>query len=397
MARPLHLLIAHPSPMLTDHLPHGDGLAAHGYISRLAERGHRLDVAVEAVDLERDLGPSVRLHPMRGRASAPGTRRPEYLLRLRRLATRLAAEDPYDLVHQLNPVDAGLSLSLPRLRAPLVLGPYVPNWPAEALGAAHGPAARLAREAGERARQIVLAAQQRRATTVLLSTPAAEERLRTGSRELPLRRELGAGIDTGAFRPPPDGAAGAADGPILFLANLERWKGIHTLLDAFEGVAGRLGDRRLAIAGGGQEEDAVRRRVAASRYAGRIDVLGQVPRTGVPSLLQRCGVYCLPSAREPFGISVLEAMACGRPVVVTDAGGLRHLVDDGGGRRVPPGDAAALGAALRDVLGAPGTRAAMGAHNRRLAVERHDWERVVDRLELLYAEAIEVARHRAGP
>jgi glycosyltransferase involved in cell wall biosynthesis len=235
---------------------------------------------------------------------------------------------------------------------------------------------------------------------LLLSTPAAAERLHGRGRALV--RELPYGIDTEAFhsgapvaaRAEEQGDGGAAtdaDGPILFLAGLEPWKGIETLLDAFELTAAELGDRRLAIGGDGTLAAAVRRRVERSAFGERIDLLGRVERERVPALLRGCALYCLPSVREPFGISALEAMACGRPVVTTDAGGLRHLIDDEGGRRVPPGDVTALAAALRELLGDPALRRAMGAHNARLVRERYSWARVVTRLEAAYREAIALA------
>ena len=108
-------------------------------------------------------------------------------------------------------------------------------------------------------------------------------------------------------------------------------------------------------------------------------------------------MLCVPSFGEPFGMTVLEAMACARPVVATDAGGPAHLVTDGGGRRVPPGDPAALAGALEEVLGDPGRQAAMGAHNRRLVEERHAWPRVVDRLEAAYADALADPRPALRP
>jgi glycosyltransferase involved in cell wall biosynthesis len=224
---------------------------------------------------------------------------------------------------------------------------------------------------------------------LLLSTPAAAERLhRPGHARV---RRLPYGIDVSSFEAPARAGAGE-DGPILFLAGLEPWKGIETLLDAFELVAGRLPDSRLAIGGEGSLAPLVRRRVAASPVGARIDVLGRVERADVPQLLARSSVYCLPSVREPFGISALEAMACGRPVVGTDAGGLGHLVDDAGGRLVPPGDAPALAAALEELLSSPARRRAMGEHNRRVVRERYTWERVVARLEDAYREAIWLAR-----
>jgi glycosyltransferase involved in cell wall biosynthesis len=108
------------------------------------------------------------------------------------------------------------------------------------------------------------------------------------------------------------------------------------------------------------------------------------------SAMQACAVYCLPSYGEPFGMSALEAMACGKPIVATDAGGLRHLVVDQGGRRVPPGDANALATALREILATPELRREMGKHNRRLIEERYAWPHVIGRLEDIYREAMEL-------
>jgi glycosyltransferase involved in cell wall biosynthesis len=87
-------------------------------------------------------------------------------------------------------------------------------------------------------------------------------------------------------------------------------------------------------------------------------------------------------------MSALEAMASGLPVVATATGGLAELVPDGSGRKVPPGDAAALARALDDLLAAgPDELAAMGARNRALA-EKYTWDAAVDRLEQVYAEVI---------
>ena len=103
--------------------------------------------------------------------------------------------------------------------------------------------------------------------------------------------------------------------------------------------------------------------------------------------MQSCAVYCLPSYGDPAPLAAVEAMACGRPVVATDAGGLGYLVPDEGGARVPPGNAGALADALGRILGDPALARSMGEHNRRLVEERYAWPRVVDRLEDLYGTA----------
>jgi glycosyltransferase involved in cell wall biosynthesis len=176
---------------------------------------------------------------------------------------------------------------------------------------------------------------------------------------------------------------------VLFLANLRIRKGVMVLMDAFDRMATQCPTARLRIGGAGPLEAEVRRRVAASPVRDRIEMLGHVERADAPEVIRGGDIFCAPSYAEPFGLSALEAMACGRPVVATDAGGLRHLIDQDGGRLVRPGDADALAVALRALLVDPGLRRRMGEHNRRVVEERFAWSRVVDRLEDAYAEALD--------
>jgi L-malate glycosyltransferase len=229
--------------------------------------------------------------------------------------------------------------------------------------------------------------QQRRATTVLLSTAAAASKL-SRAPDL-LVHELPPGIDDHAWHATPPGGSGQ---DVLFLANLEVRKGIHVLLDAFAELSPELPGTRLVVAGEGPESQAVRRRLRETPALARVELLGRVDRSRVMATMQACDVYCLPSYGEPYGMTALEAMACARPVVGTAAGGLQHMVPDDGGRKVPPGDPAALAGALREVLADPALRRSMGARNRAEVEQRFAWSRVGDRLEQIYAEAVSARR-----
>jgi glycosyltransferase involved in cell wall biosynthesis len=113
--------------------------------------------------------------------------------------------------------------------------------------------------------------------------------------------------------------------------------------------------------------------------------------------MQACDVYCLPSFCEPFGLTALEAMACSKPVVATDAGGLRYVVPEQGSRKVPPGNARALAAALAELLDDQGLRRRMGAYNRSIVEKHYSWTSVVDRLEAVYDQALrEPSRRHPG-
>jgi L-malate glycosyltransferase len=383
---PVRIFVAHPSALLTDHRPHGDGLVAFGFIRELAARGHELHVAVENADLVEPLPPNVHLHPLGAGTGPAPLDRIGFMWRMGSLHRRLARDRPFDVVHQLNPVTVGLSLAVRDGAAPLVLGPYVPEWPD-----ARKPGGPGVRPAMVRLNESLRAAQQRRATTVLLSTPAAASRLaRPEPRHLQVR-VISGGIDDSVWVPPADGAHERRQ-DILFLGNLHARKGILVLIDAFARLATDLPAARLVIAGDGPLIGEVRRRLAASPGHERVELLGRVEHERARAVMQECSVYCCPSLGEPFGMTALEAMACGKPVVATDAGGLRHLVPDDGGHKVPPGDVDALAAALRETLPALERRRAMGAHNRRTVEQRYSWRVVVDRLEEAYREAIAARR-----
>ena len=379
----LRIFVVAPSAMLTDHRPHGDGLVAFGFIRELAARGHELHVAAGRVDLRGGLPPNVHLYPIEG--TEPGsTSRLRFMQHLRRVYRRFAPRTTFDIVHQLTPVEVGVSLALADSPVPLVLGPYVPDWasPGEGADTVVGPAA-------ARAKRLLRAAQQRLATTVLLSTPAAASKLAPSAGRRLHVRELPLGIDDRTWLPADEDGASQ---DVLFLANLEIRKGIHVALDAFARLAPDLPDARLIVAGAGSEMVNVHRRIRTSPALARVELLGHVERDRVMATMQACDVYCLPSYGDPNPLSVLEAMACARPVVATDAGGLRYLIPEDGGRRVPPGDSVALARSLREVLIDPQMRREMGRHNRRVVEERYAWSRVIERLEALYREAIRDAR-----
>jgi L-malate glycosyltransferase len=388
--RPLNIFVPHCSDLLTDHRPHGDGLVAHGFIRRLAERGHVLHVAVSEVDLKSPFPPNVYMHKIESGRSALWSRF-DYVRKVRKLFFRLRQNIAFDLIHQLNPVYTGVSLGLTRCATPIILGPYIGGWPDD-------PSSITSRKWAMRVplgpvKRAIAAAQQHFAHSLLLTTPAAASRLEHRS-AFPRMELLPHGIDSDLFRPKEDTAAqnGSSEDDsteILFMAWLERRKGIFDLLQAFDHVAARFPRARLAIAGDGSHLLEAQRAASASSAFDRISFLGRQDRAGAVAALQNADIYCLPSHGEPYGMGAVEAMSCGKPLVVTGAGGLGCLVDDHGGLRVPVGDTQALADALCTLIADPSRRKAMGAHNRRRVLETMAWDRVIDRLEEIYIATIE--------
>jgi glycosyltransferase involved in cell wall biosynthesis len=386
--RPLTIFVSFPTTPLTDWLPNGDGLVALHFIKGLAERGHRLHVATPVADLHEPLPPQVTIHQMGSHAHRPRLHALEYMLWTRRTLDRIRATTHIDVIHELNPVFSLLSLAFVGSGLPVVLGPHSSRWPGDADGTP-SLLKRARRGLVSLLKDVCVRQQHSYAKAILLSTPAALNNVTQPERRMDRLFILPPGIDPAAFSV---GHISAPEAPtVLFLANVIVRKGIGSLMDAYEILAARSPEVRLLIAGGGSALAEVQERIASSPYRDRMQCLGRVDRADVPSLLRQSTVYCLPSHGEPFGMTALEAMACGKPLVVTGAGGLAYIVSEQGGRRVPVKDPAALANALQELLSNPALCREMGEYNRSQIETHYAWPRVTTRLEHIYEQVLGIA------
>ncbi|MDX1383030.1 MAG: glycosyltransferase, partial [Thermoanaerobaculia bacterium] len=183
---------------------------------------------------------------------------------------------------------------------------------------------------------------------------------------------------------------------VLFVGRLRHYKGVAVLLRAVEQIEGTL-----LIAGSGPMERAWRQAAAASPAQERIHFVGHLDDDALALHYHAADVFALPSDRraEAFGLVLLEAMACGTPVVSTELGTGTSDVNRHGetGLVVPPGDAEALAGALRTLLGDDALRARLGATARRRVRAAFDPERMVAATIDAYADALEGRRSRAAP
>lgn len=182
-------------------------------------------------------------------------------------------------------------------------------------------------------------------------------------------RTVHSGIDLKRFDvgPLPRGDLGVPDGAPLAgnVAALVGHKDHATLLDAVPHVLKQLPEFRLVIAGEGPLRAALEAQIAHLGIGNAVRLLGQ--RNDVPRLLRALDVFVLSSREEGLGTSILDAMACGVPVVATSAGGIPEMVRDGEtGLLAPVGDAAALAAALVRALNDAALRARITAQAGRL-------------------------------
>jgi len=179
------------------------------------------------------------------------------------------------------------------------------------------------------------------------------------------------GIDTAAYTPAP---ALRAPAPLFaYLGRLKRYKGVELILRAFARLA--RPDARLEIAGTGDHRPALERLANSLDLAGRVRFLGFVSEEDKVALLRRAWGLCFTSPKEGWGITNLEAAACGTPVVASRSPGLRESVRDGEtGFLVPHGDVPALAAAMDRLAASPELVTTLGVQGRRFA-ETFTWER----------------------
>jgi len=204
------------------------------------------------------------------------------------------------------------------------------------------------------------------------------------------------GIDVDRFLQPVENAEvaqfrqenGLRGEPIIgSIARLSPVKGLDLLLKAVPSLLEEFPRLQVLLVGEGPARDSLVRLAYELGIAGHVVLTHSVRDTRVPlSLMQ---AFVAPAWQEGFGLAIVEAMAAGVPVVVTDSGGPTHLIEDGrSGFVVPVGDPQAISGALRRLLRDCVFRSQMAQWARQRAKERFDVKREVEEVEAVYARAV---------
>lgn len=193
---------------------------------------------------------------------------------------------------------------------------------------------------------------------------------------------------------PGDTAQRGHDGLVIgSVAAIAPRKGTDVLVEAFRLFGERRPDARLRIAGNYLDDaDAEWGRAVVERA--RAAGIEWTPHVDVWSELPGLDVFAIASRRDPFPLAVLEAMACGLPVVATNVGGIPEQVGDEAGRLVAPDDPRALADALAELADDPALRERLGQAGRRRVEEEFTLERQADGLHAAYLRTL--ARAGAG-
>lgn len=394
---PVALRIAHLTATFPPY-PGGAGNTAYRFARGQAERGNHVEVFTAAAEGEApDPGEAIvhRIDPVMAIGNAP-------------LIPSLARLETFDVVHIHYPFIFGSELTLlGRLSKRRRSAALIVHYKNRLMGKGprglmfetyeHTVAPALIRAAD---RILVLSADHARSVSYL--NRALE---RTPERVI----EMPNGVDAEQFTPvPPEGEAetlrtelGIPDDAVVasFVATLDRAHHFKRLDVAIEALARtRAENLHLLVAGGGELLEGFKADAAAAGVGARVHFLDKVPHPELPRVLRASDLFVLTTEPpESFGIVLIEAMACGLPVVATDYPGVRAVVDDETGTLVPAGDSAAVAEALDAMVDAgPLGRERRGEAGRAKAEREWAWPALLDRMDDAYAQAIAARRGKLG-
>ncbi|TVL90554.1 glycosyltransferase family 4 protein [Streptomyces sp. SAJ15] len=313
----------------------------------------------------------------------PGARLPREAAQIARIVRRTGP----DLVHA-HSAKAGLAARLAvRGRVPTLYQPHA--WSFEAAdGATAALALRWERFAARWAQRIVCVSEDERRRGEGAGVPGRWTVIRNG-------------VDTGRFRPADEDARRRARAAVPALRDLPadtplavcvgrlcRQKGQDLLLRAWPRTAAEVPGARLALVGDGPE-------LAALRRAAPADVLLPGPAADTAPWYAAADLVVLPSRWEGMALAPLEAMASGRPVLLTEVTGARESLPVGHASAclVPPDDPPALARALTVLLRRPALRARLGHEAQRHVHTAHDVRDTAAAVTRLYRELLEPARN----
>ncbi len=194
------------------------------------------------------------------------------------------------------------------------------------------------------------------------------------------------GVDTEKFRPL---NLEREENTLFFLSILDefhRYKGLDVLLKALVRVKNKIPNVKLWVGGSGKLMTYYKNLARNLGIESNVEFLGYVPDDKLVELYNRCSAFVLPSTdpkQEGFGIVLLEAMACGTPVITTDIVGVAEDVKEvGAGEVVRPGDVDGLAEAIVKIL----SRDYYHSHSIRFVEEKYGWKTVSKRIFETYRE-----------
>jgi glycosyltransferase involved in cell wall biosynthesis len=340
----------------------------------LVRMGHEVKVICAGTPEQREIDDRIDVHTLRSIWKIANTNITPYL------PVALLKED-FDLIHTQLPTPWSADCSA---MASIIKGkPLVLSYQNDIVG--EGIANYLAKLYNRTALEFLLRAADR---IIVARRDYLSPHLRKYSNKVVV---VPIGVDTDAFRP----FNANKLGDIFFLSILDEfhgYKGLDDLLEALKIIKLQIPDVKLVVGGSGSLLGYYSHRVKSLGIENNVIFAGFIPSEQLAEYYNGCKLFILPStnpAQEGFGIVLLEAMACGKPVITTEiAGAAEDIIKNRAGIVVGRGNPAGLAEALILLLKNEEMCSQMGRSGRSLVEERYSWNKVAERTEEIYKKLV---------
>ncbi len=365
----------------------GSGVVASELARCLADRGHRTHVISSDTPFRlRESDAGVRFH----RVETPGYplfREPQYLLALSNRLVQVARTQRLDIIHAHYAIPHAAAAYLARQILAGTGGD--PRAVPRTITTLHGTDVTILGSDPSYRETVAFCIDQSDAVTAVSASLRDDTR-----REMPVKAAIHVipnFLDCRFHRRAPDPQLRARicrpdEKLVTHVSNLRPVKQVDAVVRVFARLRERV-PARLMIVGEGPELGKAEQLIHELGVGAHVELAGEAQ--DVVGLLSVSDLFLLPSLQESFGLSALEAMSCGVPVVASNVGGLPEVIEDGAtGFLHPPDDVEGMAASAIRILSVPAVHERMAAAGERLALERFSADRIVPQYEALYEETL---------
>ncbi len=194
------------------------------------------------------------------------------------------------------------------------------------------------------------------------------------------------GVDINKFSP-----SKRRDNVILYVGSLIKRKGVNYLIEAFAMLADIYPEYSLVIVGDGVDSVALRTDVQKRALSSKVIFTGSLPPDLVRDWMQHAQVFVLPSIEEGLGVVLLEALACGTPIVASAVGGIVDVVSDDVGYLVSPANPEELKRSIEILIQDANIWEKMSKNARNKAVREYDWKKIANQFSVIYQKMLDMA------
>jgi N-acetyl-alpha-D-glucosaminyl L-malate synthase BshA len=363
----------------------GSGVVASELARCLADRGHDTHVISSDIPFRlRGPEPRIRFHHVET-PGYPLFREPQYLLSLANRLVQVAREYKLDIIHAHYAIPHAAAAYLAKQ---ILAGSGHAPVP-RTITTLHGTDVTILGSDPSYRETVAFCIDQSDAVTAVSASLRDDTR-----REMPVRSDIVVipnFLDCRFHRREPDPELRAAFCPpheklVVHISNLRPVKQVDAVVRVFAHIRQRV-PSRLLIVGEGPDRPKVLQLVRGLDLERHVDLLGEAQ--DVVGILSISDLFLLPSLQESFGLSALEAMACGVPVVASRVGGLPEVVEDGTtGTLHSPDDIVGMAESAIEILTDDELRRAMSESGVRVAREKFSADRIVPLYESLYHETL---------